>query len=82
MRRILFFLIVVYTPQHYALAQGLNANNAFNNPPVSIMSPDVAGLGSYGEFNINYYTGSPNISIPITELKEPGISIPIETYLA
>lgn len=53
------------------------ANNAFNKPPVNILSPDMATLGKYGNYNVNYYTGTPNISIPIYELKESGLSIPI-----
>jgi YD repeat-containing protein len=41
------------------------------------MSPQASSLGTYGVYDINYYTGSPNISIPIYEIKDPGVTIPI-----
>lgn len=56
---------------------GYTQNNSFNKPPVSFLSPDAASLGRYGTFNVNHYTGAPNIAIPIYEIKESGLSIPI-----
>ncbi len=43
------------------------------NPP----SPTTAELGKYGSFPVNYYTGVPNISIPIYELEAGSLKLPI-----
>jgi hypothetical protein len=40
-------------------------------------SPNAANLGVYGQIPISYFTGQPNISIPIYEIKEGIISLPI-----
>jgi len=40
-------------------------------------SPEAASLGKYGETPISLYTGIPQISIPIYELKRRSISVPI-----
>jgi YD repeat-containing protein len=40
-------------------------------------SPNSASLGKYGEWPVSLYTGVPNISIPIYELKGSSVSVPI-----
>jgi len=40
-------------------------------------SPDQASLGKYGEFPVDLSTGVPSISIPLIEINEGGISLPI-----
>ena len=40
-------------------------------------SPTAAALGKYGESPVGYHTGTPNISIPIVELKEGSLSVPV-----
>jgi hypothetical protein len=40
-------------------------------------SPNAAALGKYGEIPVSYYTGVPNISIPIYEIKTRDLSLPI-----
>ncbi len=40
-------------------------------------SPTAASLSKYGEFPVSYYTGLPNISIPIYEVKSGDLSLPI-----
>lgn len=40
-------------------------------------SPDAAGLGKYGEMPVNLSSGTPDISIPIYEIREGNASIPI-----
>lgn len=48
-----------------------NSINGANNDPVyQVMSPEVATYTRYGNYSVNYYTGTPNISIPIHEIKE------------
>ena len=40
-------------------------------------SPNVASLGKYGEVPVSLYTGVPNISVPIYEIKNGPLSLPI-----
>lgn len=48
---------------------------------ISIHSPTVANLGLYGEIPVSYYTGTPNISIPLYEIKGKNITVPVKlTY--
>ncbi len=43
----------------------------------SIPSPTAANLGLYGEMPVSYYTGTPNITIPLYEIKGKNVSVPI-----
>ncbi len=48
-------------------------------PKINIpSSPEAALIGRFGQIPIGYYTGTANISIPIYNLKEGNINIPIE----
>ena len=40
-------------------------------------SPTAASLGAYGEVGVSYYTGLPDISIPLYEAQGRSISLPI-----
>lgn len=44
---------------------------------MGIQSPTAASLGKYGEVPVNLYTGTPNISIPLYEVKGRDIELPI-----
>jgi len=44
---------------------------------VSIKSPDVAALGRYGAYDVNEYTGTPDITVPIHTIPVKGMEIPI-----
>lgn len=46
-------------------------------PKVQQLSPNVAGLGKYGDYQVSLYTGLPEISIPIFEAKSGSVSVPI-----
>jgi len=48
-----------------------------NNLGPSIPSPNSASLGLYGEMPVSYFTGVPEISIPLYEIKGKKISLPI-----
>jgi len=63
---------LIYINSLYAQT-GLPADKLLPN----IMSPEAASLGKYGSYNVNYYSGSPNISVPIHEIREHGVNIPI-----
>lgn len=40
-------------------------------------SPEASALGKYGEYPVSLYTGIPNISIPIWNIKSNGMLVPI-----
>lgn len=43
----------------------------------SLQSPNAATMGKFGDIPVSLFTGAPNISIPITEIKSGSISLPI-----
>ena len=46
-------------------------------PKPSIQTPNAASLGKYGSYQVNSYTGVPDISIPIFEAQSGSLSVPI-----
>ncbi|AOW20768.1 hypothetical protein LPB138_08800 [Urechidicola croceus] len=58
------------------LIKTLNSQTHHLKP--NITSPNVSNLGTYGNIPINYFTGKPNISIPIYTLNSGNIEVPIE----
>lgn len=44
---------------------------------VSISSPNAAALGKYGDVNVGYQTGTPQVSVPVYTLKEGPLSLPV-----
>jgi RHS repeat-associated protein len=55
----------------------LAAYSNFISKLVVAPSPDAASLGKYGNTDINYYTGSMNLSIPLHTIGGKEISVPI-----
>ncbi len=45
--------------------------------PTNIQSPNAASLGKYGDVPVSYFTGTPQVSIPLHTISERGINIPI-----
>ncbi|MEM7550011.1 MAG: hypothetical protein AAF363_10060 [Bacteroidota bacterium] len=46
-------------------------------PTINIMSPNAASLGKYIDYPVNHHTGIPNIEIPIYEVKDGPLTLPI-----
>lgn len=55
------------------------ANGQQPYEPVKVIppSPTAASLGNYGNYTIGYYTGSPDINIPLYEIATPNHKVPI-----
>lgn len=51
--------------------------NAQNQPIYNVPCPEVANLGMYGQVPVSYYTGIPDISVPLHEIKVGNFSMPI-----
>lgn len=45
--------------------------------PVNVQSPNAASLGLFGKIPVSYFTGVPNISVPLYTLQQNRTSIPI-----
>jgi YD repeat-containing protein len=57
---------------------GQGSDNHINyNKTVSFPSPNAAALGKFGFIPVNYSTGVPNVAIPIWEIKEQELTLPI-----
>ncbi len=48
-----------------------------SDPGYEVMSPQVASFTRYGNYPVSYYTGNPNITIPLYEVNEQGFKFPI-----
>jgi len=46
-------------------------------PPVNIQSPNAAGLGKYGDVPVSYFTGTPNVTVPLHSMNFNGIELNI-----
>jgi len=44
---------------------------------VDVPAPEAASLGKYGDVGVSYFTGNPNISIPLYNLTVRDVSMPI-----
>lgn len=42
-----------------------------------VLSPNAAELGKYGKMPVDYFSGLPNITIPLTELRARNYTLPI-----
>jgi len=58
-------------------ASPINFATDISQAAISPLSPEVAGFMQYGNVDINYYTGSPSINVPIHVLQGKYISLPI-----
>lgn len=63
---IITILIAVYTNVYAQL-----------NPVWNVQSPEVANLGTYGQIPVSHFTGVPNISIPVYNIKVGKYSFPL-----
>ena len=55
----------------------LNATAQIPEKPQSMLSPNAASLGEYGEVPVSPFTGTPKIEIPMTEIVTGNHRIPI-----
>ena len=53
-----------------------NKNDYLGRSPIP-PSPEAAALGKYGDIPVSYYTGIPEINIPLTEISDGKLTLPI-----
>ncbi|NML36508.1 hypothetical protein HHL17_04800 [Chitinophaga sp. G-6-1-13] len=68
---ILLFLFIFYFSSVNAQTSQFNVTRVI--PP----SPTAAAMAKFGEIPVSYYTGVPNISIPLYEVKNNDLFVPI-----
>lgn len=78
MKRQYYYLIFLLLLQTVATAQSTVTDQIKKLVPKPVpQSPNVAALGQYGTYNVNLYTGLPEISIPIFEATSGSLKAPI-----
>jgi YD repeat-containing protein len=55
----------------------LETQNQKNISNITPPSPEAASLGKYVEIPVGYYTGTPEISLPLANIKQGGLSVPV-----
>ncbi len=46
-------------------------------PKPEILSPNATGMQQFGDMSMNYFQGTPNISVPVYSLKSGSITLPV-----
>lgn len=78
MKRLLYVLLIMIFWQKGFAQQGSNASQEMQiKEPKSLLSPNVATLGTFCEPNVALYTGAPSISIPLFEVPLQDFVLPI-----
>lgn len=81
MKKVFLFTLLNLTLTYYingqASSQGVEvARTSFQTKQIIPPSPDAAALGQYGNVPVSLFTGAPNISVPLSELKGNFLAIP------
>jgi len=71
----LLLLIQLILFSSIALGQNSIPYTFVNN--MAQLAPNAAALGKYVDYPVSYYTGVPNISVPLYDLKDGAITMPI-----
>ena len=70
------FFLPVFFASIYMATISVSYGQAIR-PPLNVSSPEVSSLGIYGQIPVSLYTGVPNVSVPIYEIKVGQMKIPI-----
>jgi len=82
MKKTHFILVAVFLCHGIAYSQPANpgleiTRTQFQAKQVIPPSPEAASLGKYGNIPVSLFTGTPEISIPLVELKGNFLSLPV-----
>lgn len=73
-------IIIAGCISHALLAQN---QNGFQHSELQVLSPSAHEMGKYGKVPVSYFNGLPNISVPLTEVRAKGYTLPVYlTYYA
>src|SRR5689334_15510485 len=76
MKKNLFKILVLATNILFA-DHAVGQADIFNKADLHPISPSAFQFTKYTELPVSEYTGLPNISVPLYEIKEDGVSVPI-----
>ena len=71
----LLITVVIFSDQFNVAAQDSEPSQFTTQ--VSPMTPNASALAKYVDVPVSYYTGTPQISVPLYELKSGSLSVPI-----
>ena len=77
MKRKIFLFSMARVALMLSLLLPVSVMYAQNQPIYSAPSPEIANLGLYGQIPVSHFTGVPDISIPLHEVKVGSFSLPI-----
>lgn len=81
MRKKLLFTCILLSYCAITHGQMYEAGYETDNPIYlkvkNLQTPDVSSLGTYGAIPVSLYTGTPNISIPVYDIKLSDITVPV-----
>ena len=66
------FVFLCFTQLMYA-----QTNQCINMPNFTPVSPNAASMSIYADYPVSYYTGVPDISVPLYEIDVDGYKLPI-----
>lgn len=69
MKRIATIILILLSGSSKTLAQLV--------PVYNVTSPEVANIGTFGNIPVGYFTGTPDVTIPLCELKAGKYSLPV-----
>lgn len=79
-KNILCLLFVVCCNVQFSFSQENSLSIDKLLPDFNHLTPEAASLEKYGTIAMTEYTGTPNIRIPLLEVKSGDVSYPIELY--
>lgn len=74
MIRMKYFILFIFLP-FYVFCQNAQTKNIL--PKILPGSPEQAAFAKYGNYEVNLFSGLPDISIPLYEIKVGELSVPI-----
>lgn len=80
---IAYMLLKRYITAVFILLVSFLTVAAQSDPISQVFSPNAAELGKYGKIPVSYFTGLPNIRIPLSEVQGKNLTLPVHlTYHA
>jgi YD repeat-containing protein len=73
----IFFSALLFAGMHEIKAQTQSETGGQFTAPVLPMMPNAAALAKFVDIPVSYYTGTPQISVPLYEIKTPSLTVPV-----
>ena len=77
LRRTLFISLCLFAVGCFFAPSPLKAQGGYVKKDIVPLSPNAAELGRYGQVPVSLYTGTPEVSVPLLELTERNLRLPV-----